>query len=1088
MHDYFPVQNLDITALNREPAHSPWHAYENEAQALAGGASPNIQPLNGIWQFKLYPNPSQTEAFYTPDNPRDGFVDIPVPSHWELEGHNEPRYTNIAYPWHYQGSHVIKPGKDSDNIPNPPYIPKDNPCGCYYHEFEVKDVSRQIFICFDGVETAYKLWVNGEYVGYSEDSKLPSEFNISPFVKQGTNNLAVQVARFTKATYLEDQDYWHLSGIYGNVNLIYKHAAHISDYQVKAIPHLRGQYGTSDTGEITADVKVSRVPMFADYTVKIGLYNTAGECLVQTESKPSRTAPQDPKHWPTANTARLHLTVPDITPWTTETPVLYKLVITLISPDGEVVDVEACSVGFKKVEILNGILYLNDKRIVIQGVNRHQHHYQTGRTVSRKWMRKEIIEMKRMNINAVRTSHYPCCDAWYELCDELGILVVCEANIETHGVSGQLSQDPAWSGLYLERAVRMVQTFKNHVCIYSWSLGNESGVGPNHGAMAGFIREYDPTRLCQYEDGNPSTLVSDVRGNMYAPIDHIYKMLTNPADTRPIILVEYLYQIRNAGGGLYQFRQLTEHYPRFQGGFVWDWQDKTLEGTISHEAECDADSPCKDGEKFFAHGGDMGESVTDPWFPGYMTNNGIVLSDLRWKPVAYELKQAYTPIVVRPINKIRPWLPYDSAKWQYEVINRTYTKPLSCYEITMVLLENGYEVRCEKLSEFEAISDLAPLQSTTVKIEPNYNFKDDCEYFIEFRVTEKDRSAYAPAGYEVGCFQYEISGANTVRKPVICVNNKAAIPLSEGSDTGFISAERRGLGQSLIEIRDVASYVDDKLVTLSANGIEVYLCRETGSLSLRKGECEYLQLGGTPCLDRPYTGMDTFAGWGGMHNVFGLVRDGSTAIFVDEVELISSNTATVTYKIATNKDGKEMTTYAKNSYTLLPDGELEVDFYINLNRNLSYVARAGVEFTLPAGFENLTYYGLGGNDNYSDRQMSAYMGVHESTVADQHFPFCPPSLCGGHGQTRWLALENEHGSRITFTGHSPFHFHALHNTVQDYQSALYDHKLPNRAETFLHIDAAHSGIGSNMAWSSHLDPAHIAPAGAYNLKFTVSVQ
>ena len=1051
MQNYFPIENLDITALNRESAHSPWRAYENEEQAFKGIPSSNIISLNGIWQFKLYPNPTQIEPFYTPSYSRTDFVDIPVPSHWELQGHHEPRYTNFAYPWLYEGDQIIKPSEHADVVPNPPHIPEDNPCGCYYRKFEVDDTSRDIFLRFDGVETAYKLWINGAFVGYSEDSKLPSEFNITKFVTEGVNNMAVQVARFTKATYIEDQDYWHISGIYGDVNLIYKNAAHIADYQVKAIPHLRGKYGTSDTGELSVDVKMSTVPMYADYTVKISLYDALGDCLANAESKPSVYAIQNPKLAATAKTARLSLIVNEITPWTTETPILYKLIISLISPEGKVVDVEACSVGFKKVEIKNGIVYLNEQRLVIKGVNRHQHHYQTGRVVSREWMIQEIIEMKRMNINAVRTSHYPCCETWYQLCDEMGLLIVCEANLETHGVSGQLTQDPAWAKLFLERAVRMVQTFKNHVCIYSWSLGNESGVGPNHGAMAGFIREYDDTRLCQYEDGSPSELISDLRGNMYAPIAKIYEMLTDTEDIRPIILVEYLYQIRNSGGGLNKFREFTENYPRFQGGFVWDWQDKTLEGTLEN------------GEKFFAHGGSLGESLTEPIQPSFMTNNGIVLSDLRWKSVAHELKQAYAPIIVRPMDKIQPWRPYDCDSGLYEILNLTYTKPLSDYEITMVLLENGYEVHCENLFELEILSDIMPLEKKVVEIKPNYQFNDDCEYFIEFRVSEKHNTAYAPAGYEVARFQYELSAVRVVDKPRINISNS-----------------------------DIDSYVDDRLITISANNTDITVCRNTGNLTLNKNGVEYLQLSGMPCLDRPYCGMDSYDGWGGMVNVFSLVRNGNTrngntTIQAEDVELIDKNVATVIYKITTVKENREIISYAKNTYTLMQNGELEVDFYINLNKNLAYVARVGMAFNLPVGFENLTYYGLGENDNYTDRQLSAYMAVHESTVTDQHFPFCPPSVCGGHGQARWVSLAHENGNHITFTGHSPFHFHALHNTIQDYQNAMHDHELPNRAETFLNIDAAHSGIGSNLSWGSHLDPEHIVPAGIYELRFRIEV-
>jgi len=1035
-----PIESLDITSQNRNIAHSAWRAYDTVEQALAGKPSNNIVSLNGTWQFKLYPNPADIEPFYETNNKRLGFESIPVPSHWELHGYNEPRYTNVPYPWVYEGHHVIKPGENYNPVPNPPFIPDDNPCGCYYHQFNVKATDRDVFIRFNGVETAYKLWVNGKYVGYSEDSKLPSEFDITKFVNVGDNTLAVQVVRFTKATYLEDQDYWHISGIYGDVSLIYKPEARIADYKVIATPILRGKYGTTDTGEISADIQVSRVPMFADYTVKIELYSFGGECLAAAEGKPNAHAPQSLQWTPTANTARLNFVVPDITPWTTETPVLYKFVVSLISPSGDVMDVEICNVGFKKIEIKNGVVYMNDQRMVIQGVNRHQHHYQFGRTVPREWMRQEIIEMKRMNINAVRTSHYPCFSDWYELCDELGILVVCETNIETHGVSGQLTQDPAWANLFLERAVRMVLTFKNHACIFSWSLGNESGCGPNHGAMAGFIREYDPTRLCQFEDGAPSPLVSDVRGRMYAPVQWIYHMLADTEDTRPIMLVEYLYQIRNAGGGLFHFRALCEQYERFQGGFVWDWQDKTLEGTT------------ETGEKFFAHGLGMGESLSDPDVP-YMTNNGIVLSDLRWKPVGYEVKQAYAPVVVRPIDRLHPWHKFEIKNVRFEILNRLYTKPLSDYNILVVLRENGHEVYNEKLDAPE----LAPQTKTTIEIVPKYELKSNCEYFIEFRVVEKAETFYAAAGYEVARFQYDLQDTLDVDKP---------LALPQGN---------------------VSSNETDTEISLAANSTEVYVCKQTGNVSLRKDGVEYLSQG-TPNFDRPYCGMDTNVGWGGMATVFELMRNGNSTTTVSDVTLTCHNTVKVVYKIATKWDGNEITSYTSHQYTMLPSGELVVEFNANLNSNIAYVSRAGMEFIVPAGFEKLTHYGLGGVENYTDRLMSAFYAVHESSVTEQHFPFCPPSECGCKGGTRWLSLQNESGKKLTITGSNPFHFHALHNTVADYQAAQYNHQLPNRAETYLHIDAAFSGIGSNMAWSSHVDAAHIVPAGVISTQFTVRAE
>jgi len=1036
MKNFSPVSRIDVSALNREPAHSPWHAYENEAQAIAGGKSKYISCLNGTYQFKLFKNPEAIDNFYDPTHNRDGFVDIPVPSHWELQGHSKPIYTNIQYPWMYneEGCHMLKPSEGMGNQPNPPFVPEDNPTGCYYKTFElpVHFTGRDVFLRFDGVETAYKLWVNGQFVGYSEDSKLPSEFNVTEYVNKGENTFAVQVIRWTKATYLEDQDYWHISGIYGDVSLISKPVARINDYKITAFSS-----ESCGAGLLTADVTVSRVPYYGDHTVKMSVFDSAGKRLSETEAKPAVKAPSTTKAAPTTNTARLSCNVPGITPWTTETPVLYRVVITLVSPDGKEIDVEACRVGFKKVEIKNGVLYLNGQRLILQGVNRHQHHYQTGRVVTEEWMRKEIIEMKRMNVNSVRTSHYPCNDTWYNLCDELGILVICETNIETHGVEGQLTQDPTWASQFLERAVRMVQNYKNHACIYSWSLGNESGVGPNHGAMAGFIREYDPTRLCQYAEGNPSTLVSDVRGDMYAPINKIYDMLTDPEDIRPIILVEYLYQIRNAGGGMYHFRELTERHPRFQGGFVWDWQDKALEVN-------------RDGVTFLGHGGDFGEKVTDQDNPTYMTNNGVVLADLRWKPVAYEIKQTYAPIVIRPVSKIYPWMVYNWAEGRYEVLNRSYTKPLCDYEIAMVLIENGYEVYNKPIDI--DIGELAPQNKKEVTLKPEYKLKDDCEYFIEFRVTEKAASFYADANYEVGRFQYSYAAPKAALKSIACT---------------VLGSESAGS------------------FTLAANGIEAIVDKKTGGLTLKKNGDLYLQANGVPSITRPYSGMDSHLGWGGVVNVFRWAIDSKI-----EAENVSMQQGTihVLYKITTKRDERELLSYVENRYTLQPDGELAVELAFNLNEGLAYVARAGMEFVLPAGFEKLSYYGLGENDNYSDRQMSAFMGVYDTTVSDQHFPFCPPSVCGGHGETRWVALTNGNGNTIKFTGISPFHFDAHHNTTEDYITAMHDHELPKRAETWLHIDAAHSGIGSNMAWSSHLDTIHLATATAHHLRFLVSME
>jgi beta-galactosidase len=659
--------------------------------------------------------------------------------------------------------------------------------------------------------------------------------------------------------------------------------------------------------------------------------------------------------------------------------------------------------------------------------------------------------MKRMNINAVRTSHYPCCDAWYDLCDELGILVVCETNLETHGINGQLAHDSAWAAAYLERAVRMVHNFKNHPCIFSWSLGNESGIGPNHGAMAGYIREYDPTRLCQYECGGPGKNVSDIRGQMYAPIRDIMRMLTDTDDDRPIVLVEFLYQIRNAGGGAYHFPALTEKYKRFQGGFVWDWQDKSLAGLDSG------------GKPFFAYGGDFGESVTEWECPTYMVNNGIVMPDLAWKPVAYELKQAYAPVVIRPATERMGWTFDHTPLTKYVVKNKTYTQSLDRFAIALVLREDGHIVHTETVDP----GDVPPLTEKWFDIIPGYPLKPQCEYHVEFSVTQRDAAFYAPAGYEVGFTQYLLRAAYG-RRPASPVAVGEAYALADGKEG----------------------------ITVSIDGTALTVDKTDGTFRLCKDGAAYLS-GGTPCITRPFTGLDTFPGWG-PHAVFSRLHPPHTAITTEGVVLSNVENGapfvTVYYRIETELDGSRCISRAENRFKLRRNNAspnrpfLEIETFYFINENLLYIPRAGMALTASPGFEALAYYGLGGNENYSDRTLSARLGVQQTTVSDQHFPFSPPSECGGHGQVRWLTLTNDGGrGQITIRGERPFHFDARRNTVADYQAAAHSHELPNRPEAYLHIDAAHAGIGGDMAWSTYMSPEHSCPAGTYHLRFAVEL-
>jgi beta-galactosidase len=1038
-------ENLSVTSINREESHSAWGAYEDAEQAASCNRTLSKWSgcLDGVWKFAYYEKPELTEAFWESNYDHSQWKDIRVPGNWEVQGFGKPIYTNVVFPWnHYsKEKQVIYPTSKEGvrGLPNPPYIPEDNPTGCYFRTFHVSTewLEREVFIHFKGVETAYYLWINGKEVGYSQDSKLPSEYNITEFVKEGENTVALQVMRFAESTYLEDQDYWYLSGIFRSVYLYAKPKARIVDWKIDAVPDLHYPFGT-----VKVDVAINRFNGFAEYKVKLDILDLEGRLLASGISDINPQAGYRSYENPTSNTARINLKVDDIRQWTPETPVLYKAVMTLISPDNKEVDFESSRIGFKKIEIVDGVILLNGKRLIVRGVNRHEHEAYGGRTVSVEHMIEEIKLMKRLNINSVRTCHYPDDPVWYDLCDEWGILLICECNLETHGVQGALTHNPAWGTNFLERAIRMVLTHKNHPSIYSWSLGNESGVGANHAAMAGWIREYDPTRLCQYEAGEPGKNISDVRGNMYAPQHHIMHMLTDAVDIRPIVLVEYLYQIRNAGGGMYKFYDLVEKYKRFQGGYIWDWQDKCLV----------AKTP--EGKDYFAYGGDFGESIIDWENPSYMTNNGIVLPDLTPKPAAIEAKQVYCPIVLEEISQTNAWL-LEGELGHFVIKNRNLVLDTKPYEVIYTVRENGYVIKTGlyKLPYLQAGEEIKAAFTEPIDKKPN------CEYHVEFSVRYAGGTAYAPAGYELGCYQFRLA-SGAYEYGVI------------KADTNKISIENH-----------------NSVLKVASPNMDVTFDKATGIInSYVKNGVEYLLSGPKECITRALTGIDAREGWGrfDMWNIFDSKNTESTlkdisAQPVGETRALVEVVREV--KFSSNSHGIIILT----SYMVNGDGEIKVHTKFNIDPSLRDLPRVGVELIIPEGFESIEYFGLGPVENYMDRKNSAKLAVFESSVEKEHFPFIPPSENGGHEETRWIILKNCEGRLIKITGSLPFHFDAHHNTIEDYKEAKHEHELIRRKESYLHIDAAHSGIGSDMGWSTMLLDNEKVKAQNYTLEFTITV-
>lgn len=786
-------ENHHVTQINRRLSHSPWGAYESAEQALACNRelSANVLLLDGRWKFHMASCPEAVpQGFWEVGFDTSAWHEIRVPGNWETQGYGHPVYTNYIYPFSLEKEepYLRKPTVSGGEVAekfrmNPPFVPKDNLTGCYIRNFEIPAAweGKNVYIEFGGVESCFYLWVNDRPVGYSQDSKLPAEFDVTPFIRTGTNTIAVQVMRWCDGTWLEDQDYWYLSGIFRSVRLIAKPRIHIRDWFVQAIPAEHG-----DGAVYKADILLNTISGYADYKVRLQLYDGDGKQIVEEVGVPGVTSSYE--YWITGSSA------------------------------GREIDFESSRAGFRRVEIKKGIIYLNGVRMIFRGVNRHEHEPYNGRAVSREHMVREIKLMKQLNFNAVRTSHYPDDPLWYELCDELGLTVVCEANLESHGLEDLLSNHPDWASAYLERAIRMVLTYKNHPAIVSWSLGNESMKGPNHAAMANWIRYYDPTRLVQYESGSPEAILSDLRGTMYALPGDIVKMLADAEDIRPVVLIEYLYQIRNSGGGMYRFEELLENFDRFQGGFVWDWQDKCL---MAEDAK---------GNRFFGYGGDFGEDIVERTVPKHMTCNGIVLPDLTLKPVACEIKNVQSPVRIAAA---------DSAAGKFKIKNTHLAWDTTRYSLSYQLLEDGCVI-CEGDIPMPCVK---PMRHGTLHLDMEEILaakKSGCEYFINFCGTLAHDTDWAPAGHEICRTQFELPG------------------MGAGPADGQTPLPLEGCGITPVSITETGSEF-----LFKGEGFSVNIDKQEGLMTLyEKNGVRYLERGALETVSRPLCGLDTDVNWG----------------------------------------------------------------------------------------------------------------------------------------------------------------------------------------------------------------------------------
>jgi beta-galactosidase len=1011
---------------NRETMHAPLGAWADADTARTGRrlVSPYVQLLDGNWKFKWFPTPEAAPAGCAdPALPDADWGTMPVPGNWQL--HNtpdKPIYTNVVYPF----------------TPTPPHPPADNPAGFYRRTFVIPPPwrGRRIYLVFESVDSAAKIWVNGREAGYSQDSRLCAEFDITDLVGEGANTLAVLVPRYCDGTYLEDQDYWQLSGIQRSVYLYAKPAAHLRDYAVATAFDAAYRDAT-----LTAYAHMTPLDDMSGYRASFMLFDPEGQPLL---AKPvlGEFAAHSSRHMDADGILRAgsRVTIPVKAPrqWSAETPVLYTLVITLLDPDGKAVDFERATVGFRQVEIRDRQVLLNGRRLVVRGVDRHEHHPDRGRALTEDDMVRDILQMKRLNFNAVRTSHYPNDVRWYELCDRYGIYLVDEANLETHGLQGDLSNNPDWAYAYLARAIRMVLRDRNHPSILFWSLGNESNVGPNHAAMAAWIRYLDPTRPVQYEGCNPGPAVSDIMAPMYPHLDWVRQVMADPAEKRPMILCEYAFAKGNCSGNFFKFWDMVRDYKSFQGGFIWEWHDKAL----------NFDLP--DGRRVWGYGGDLGcgfDYTISREHPSQVID-GLMAADLTPHPGAWEVKNVQAPIAFAASEA-------DALAGTVRVLNRHQFIDLSRFTVAWELLEDGRILASGQLG-------LPPVEpGADVKLALGFARPEPApgaEYALNVRALLAADQPWAPRGHVIAWAQFPL--------PL----RKAAVALAPAGSVSVAAAGDR--------------------LTASAAGVTVEFDKAAGRcVSFKVEGRERLVSGPLETVRRAPTDNDFMLG-NPTSYAADWKRQGLDKPLNRRILAVDSAAAggLLWFRVETELTGStpEARILGSLEYRFRADGSLEVAERLDVAAAIPHVARIGVELAVAPELERAQWFGRGPFENYPDRQTAAVPGRYESNVADffEKGYMCPGE-CGGRGEVRWLALRDGAGAGLLVRGAPLFRFSALHVTVDDLMAADHVWKVTPRPEIWLHLDHRHMGVGGDTGWSRNVHPEYMVGPGTYEWSFVL---
>ncbi len=1016
-HDW---ENQAVSEINRETPHASLMPFDSQEKVVANdfSTSPFYKSLNGRWKFSLVTKPADRPSqFFQQKFDDSTWKLIDVPSNWELQGYDYPIYTNIKYP------HAATPPTIQQNY---------NPVGSYRMEFETPSDwnGKEIILHFGAVSSAMYVWVNGQEVGYSEDSKTPSEFNVTKYLKNGKNLLAVQVFRWSDGSYLEDQDFWRMSGITRDVYLVARNPVHVFDFGVKSgldKLYKDGIFGLNatlrNTGKETKEVTLEM--QLLDGNQKVLEYSTKISVPTGVQS------------------VNFDGNLPNVKRWSAETPNLYQLIITEKDETGKIIESLGCKVGFRTVEIKNGNLLVNGVRILVKGVNMHEHNELTGHVQDVETMIKDIATMKKFNVNTMRCCHYPQPEKWYELCNKYGLYLIDEANIESHGMGygkESLAKDSSWFDAHLFRTRNMFNRDKNNPAVIIWSLGNEAGDGTNFIKTYAWLKSQDNSRPVQYEQAK-MTSHTDIYVPMYARIEQMVKYSDEHKD-KPLIQCEYAHAMGNSTGNLQDYWNAIESHKQLQGGCIWDWVDQGLLTTNEK------------GEKYWAYGGDFGPK--DVWTDGNFNCNGLVDANRNPHPGLFEVKKVYQYVGFKAI---------DLKSGKFEIKNKYDFLNLSSFSFDWRVEADGIKVAEGKLSGLNVPAHEKTILTVPLNLKP----EPGKEYFIIFSAKTIQATDLIPSGHEVAYEQFKLP----IQIAPVAALHKGKLTLTK--DAG----QARITGGYFAVVFDL---VRGNINSLVLDGKEM----------LNEGR------GPVPNFWRAPTDNDFGNGLDKRCKVWRKTGD-NRKLSSTSVKQMSDNVVLVT--LSFDLPGLKGETIAKyeSVYKVFGDGEIEVvNKYTAINGNLPEIPRMGMNLQLAREYENMQWLGRGPQENYCDRYTGALVGLYDGKVKDQYWAYIRPQENGNKTDIRWVSFLNNEGNGLLVIGLPLLSVSAHHNLVEDFESPvrtvgrIYDgqvvvnrhtNDVKERNLVSVNLDYKQMGVGGDDSWGARTHPEYLLKDKLYNYSF-----